>query len=306
MLFSFQRLIISFKGVINVHGIICYNEYNKLTSYLDNINVYKQAIKPVCKTLDVVSTTQIAPIIESNKTYFENTDFALFLDKDISFARLLENSGVRVFNPSLSVAICDNKAYTQSVLSNSGILMPKTYITPFTFNTFGYSNFDFLEKIDFYPVVVKQCYGSLGQQVYLAKNKEELLAIAKNLPQEQFLVQEYIECNNTDTRVFACDGKVICAMERHNHKDFRSNVELGGTCKKVVPNENIINLAEKTAKALNLDFCGIDIVTSKGKNYLLEVNSNSMINGLAKVCKINPADSLAKHILSTIKGQADA
>lgn len=286
-----------------MRGIICYNEYNKMKTYLDNITVYKQALEPICKSLDVVSSTQIAPVIENGKTYFKDIDFALFLDKDIALAKMLENYGVRVFNSSLSIAICDNKAYTHSTLTNSGISMPKTYITPFTFNTFGYPDFDFLDKIDFFPVVVKQTYGSLGQQVYFAKNKEELLKIAKALPKEQFLVQEYIECNNTDTRVFVCGGKAVCGMTRHNENDFRSNAELGGVCQKTTLDEKTISIAEKTAKILGLDFCGVDIITANNKKYLLEVNSNAMINALYKVTSKNPADYIAKHILNIVKGQ---
>ena len=281
-------------------GIIIYNSFYKASSYMNNIEMYHKGVSPFCTSLEMVSSKDIMPILENDKRYLENLDFAIMLDKDICLAKILENSGVRVFNSALSIAICDNKAYTHSVLSSKGISMPKTYITPFTFSNIGYPDYDFIDKIDFFPAVVKLPYGSLGQQVYMAKDKDELINIAKNIS-GQFIIQEYIECNNTDTRVFVCGGKYVCAMERHNDNDFRSNVELGGTCKKVTPDSDIISLAEETANALNLDFCGIDIVRSDGKCYLLEVNSNSMINGLSKVCGINPAEKLGEHILNTIK-----
>ncbi len=285
-------------------GIIVYNSFYKSASYLSNIEVYQKGLVPFCKSLKMVSSEDIMPVLENNKQHFKDVDFAVFLDKDICLAKILENSGVRVFNSALSIAICDNKAYTHSALSAKGISMPKTYITPFTFSNIGYPNYSYLDKIDSFPVVVKLPYGSLGQQVYMAKDKDELLNIAKNIS-GQFIIQEYIECNNTDTRVFVCGGKVVCAMERHNDNDFRSNVELGGTCRKVEPDKDIVDLAERVAKTLNLDFCGIDIVTSNGKNYLLEVNSNSMINGLSKVCGINPAEKLGEYIQKEIaKGVA--
>lgn len=276
-------------------GIIVCNSYYNATSYNDNINVYHSGIKPICHSLDVVTSEEIMPYIESGAPSHSEWDFAVFLDKDICLAKILENAGVRVFNSALSIAVCDNKAYTHSVLSSKGISMPKTYITPFTFSNIGYPEYNFLDKIESFPVVVKLPYGSLGQQVFLAKNKSELLSIAKDIPC-QFIIQEYIECNKTDTRIFVCGGKAVCAMERHNDNDFRSNVELGGTCRKIEPDGKLINLAEKTAKVLNLDFCGIDIVKSNGTHYLLEVNSNSMINGLSKVCGMNPAEKLGEHI----------
>ena len=281
-------------------GVIVYNSYYKSSSYMNNIEMYQNGISSFCKSLDAVTSEDIMPVLKNGSHYFKDMDFAVFLDKDISLARILENAGVRVFNSALSIAICDNKAYTHSVLSSKGISMPKTYVTPFTFSNIGYPDYTFADKTDFFPAVVKLPYGSLGQQVYLAKDRSELLNIIKNI-QEQFIIQEYIECNNTDTRVFVCGGKAVCAMERHNGSDFRSNVELGGICTRVTPDEETVQLAEKTAEILNLDFCGIDIVKSNGKSYLLEVNSNSMINGLSKVCGINPAEKLGKHILKEMK-----
>ena len=129
-------------------GIIIYNSFYKASSYMNNIEMYHKGVSPFCTSLEMVSSKDIMPILENDKRYLENLDFAIMLDKDICLAKILENSGVRVFNSALSIAICDNKAYTHSVLSSKGISMPKTYITPFTFSNIGYPDYNFIDKID--------------------------------------------------------------------------------------------------------------------------------------------------------------
>ena len=41
-------------------------------------------------------------------------------------------------------------------------------------------------EIDF-PIVVKECHGSFGQQVYLAKDKEQLIGIVRNIDHKPML-----------------------------------------------------------------------------------------------------------------------
>ena len=103
--------------------------------------------------------------------------FVLFWDKDIRLARLLEKLGIRLFNCADSIEICDDKARTFLELLCHDIRMPRTIIAPKTFRTQGYPKLDFLPgvvKTLGYPMVIKECYGSFGQQVFLVHNGEEL------------------------------------------------------------------------------------------------------------------------------------
>jgi glutathione synthase/RimK-type ligase-like ATP-grasp enzyme len=128
-------------------------------------------------------------------------------------------------------------------------------------------------------------------------------------------------------------------MKRHNDKDFRSNIELGGTGENFVADKNIIDLCEKVASILKLDYCGIDILrgnsgnaaTNNGKAfgnngntrgndskagannsnacvndsniYVCEVNSNAFFAAAERCCNTNIAAAFARHILSQMSNK---
>ena len=60
-----------------------------------------------------------------------------------------------------------------------------------------------------------------------------------------------------------------------------------------------IEICEKTANILNLDYCGIDILEGEdGKPVVCEVNSNAFFNEAEKVTGVNIAGAYAKHIVN--------
>ena len=48
-------------------------------------------------------------------------------------------------------------------------------------------------------------------------------------------------------------------------------------------NEEVIELAIKSSKLLNIDFCGVDIIEHNQKYYVIEVNSIPAWKGLQNV-----------------------
>ena len=55
-------------------------------------------------------------------------DYVIFWDKDIVLAKQLENMGLKLFNNSRAIEICDNKALTYVEL-NGKIEMPDTIVS---------------------------------------------------------------------------------------------------------------------------------------------------------------------------------
>lgn len=102
---------------------------------------------------------------------FQAGDYALFWDKDVRLARALEAMGVRLYNTAAAVAVCDDKAATHLELARRGVPMPRTLVAPMTYVNMDAQGDAFLrrgaETLGF-PLVVKECFGSLGGQVYLA------------------------------------------------------------------------------------------------------------------------------------------
>ena len=88
-------------------------------------------------------------------------------------------------------------------------------------------------------------------------------------------------------------------MQRKSETDFRSNVELGGEGKIVDVPKEFIEVAENTAKVLNLDYCGIDLLYGKDcEPIVCEVNSNAFFGGIERVTGKNVAKAYAEYLLS--------
>ena len=237
------------------------------------------------------------------KTGLGSQDFIIYLDKDIILATLLEKAGYKLFNSAETVRLCDDKALTYAYLTNNGINMPTTVSSPLMYadNNDG----GFVEKVKNMlglPLIVKKVYGSMGKGVFKVDNEKELYEIFDLLKREPHLYQKKVGRTGTDTRVIVIGGKVVTAMERSNPADFRSNIELGGTGKKVELSESKIRLAETVAKLLKADFLGVDILTDD-KEYLCEANSNAFFKGITEVTGVNIAKIYAKYIYDKVYNQ---
>lgn len=226
-------------------------------------------------------------------------DFAVFLDKDYSIARLLESEGVRLFNAADAIRLSDDKMLTHISLLAHSVPQPKTIPSPLFFA--GEEKGDFVRKVIKelgFPLVVKKCFGAFGKEVYLAKNENELLALRKRLLPEPHLYQEYVECGASDLRVIVIAGQAVAAMRRRAAAkgEFRANAELGGSGERIELTKEIKELAEKAASALGLFYAGVDLVEKDGNYLLVEVNSNAHFKLIKKVTGVDVAAIYAEKI----------
>ena len=231
-------------------------------------------------------------------------DFAIFWDKDIYLAERLENSGVRLFNSKRAVMLCDNKILMYQALAKKGIRIPRTFVAPKTFEGLGYCNDDYLKQIEkaiSYPFVIKEAYGSFGEQVYLVQNEQEAKEIIKKLGYKDFLIQELIKSSSgRDIRINVVGDKTIVSMLRENKSDFRSNISNGGVGSPFNPDMEYIELAIKSAKALGLDFAGVDVLFGENGPIICEVNSNPQFASTLQFTGVNLADFIADYIIKAL------
>ena len=242
--------------------------------------------------------------LEVGSSIKDKPDFAIFWDKDIYLAERLENSGVRLFNSKRAVELCDNKILMYQTLAEQGVRIPRTFIAPKTFDGLGYTNDDFLKEVTnniTYPLVIKEAYGSFGEQVYLALNEKSAKEIIKKIGHKDFLLQEYIaESKGKDVRINVVGKKAIVSMLRENKNDFRSNISSGGTGYLFEPEQSYLDLAVKAVEALGLDFAGVDVLFGKNGPIICEVNSNPQFESTLKATGVNLGDVIADYILSKL------
>lgn len=234
-------------------------------------------------------------------------DFILFWDKDIVLAKRLERQGYRLFNRADAIEICDDKRLSAIALENTGIRMPKTIISPFTFANVGYVDTDFLTNVVDelgFPLIVKEAHGSFGEQVYLIENMETLSELTRRKADKGLIYQEFVTSSiGRDVRVQVIGGEVVACVERQGKEgSFISNVSGGGWMRACCPPKQFTDMALKVCSVIGLDFAGVDILYGNdGEPILCEVNASAHFKNLLDATGINTAEILARYINAEVR-----
>ncbi|MFJ7679112.1 RimK family alpha-L-glutamate ligase [Peribacillus sp. NPDC097198] len=289
---------------IVVNGYLQHEKFSSLALFIQE----SAERKGISATL--VRNSDLVPVIEKGIPYLKGTDgklpdFVLFMDKDIHLARHLELLGLPVYNSSSAIDICDSKAKTHQALAGHGIPMPKTLFPPFTYEGIERKNLDAFKKIGNelgYPLVVKEAYGSFGEQVYLIPTEDEFMETVKKLGHRPFIMQEFIEhSKGRDIRVNVVGNQVIASMQRKSEHDFRANMTAGGTAFPYTPTKAESDLAIRCATLLGADFAGVDLLFGEDGPLLCEVNSNSHLLNICECTGINIADSMFDYVMDAFE-----
>ena len=289
-------------------GVILVNAYSNLKSGANQAQRLKDEFEKLGVSIKILRNDFFGAKIEGGNLFnaLQGFDFCVYLDKDKYVSQVLEKNGLRLFNRHSAIQVCDDKAVTAIALANHGIKMPKTLAGLLCYDEGAEIPQRALEKIESelsYPVIIKECYGSLGKGVFKADNREELSVLAQQLKCRPHLFQQCIkESLGRDVRVIVIGGRVVAAMERQSNGDFRSNIELGGKGNKINTPPDMVELCVKTAEILGLDYCGIDLLLGKDGYYVCEVNSNAFFGGIEAVTGVNVAHAYAEHIFKEIYG----
>lgn len=292
-----------------LYGWLVYNQYMKSPKFSEIYALLQESAKKHDINLKQVGHAEIVLDINQNKIVFpdvDNPDFILFWDKDVLLARSLEKIGIRLFNSAEAIELCDDKSKTCIQLASCGVHQPKTFTAPFTFPHIERDN-DYFEKVSNilgFPLVLKECYGSFGDQVYLVNSIDELTKKIKDLGDKGFILQEYVENSfGRDIRVSVVGEQVVASVLRQSVSgDFRSNLTLGGTASAYEMNYAQEQLAIDAVKALNLDFAGVDVLFGENNTPMIcEVNSNVHFKTTLDCTGINLADYIMQHIIDILK-----
>ena len=228
-------------------------------------------------------------------------DYALFWDKDVRLARALEGMGVRRYNTAAAVAVCDDKAATHLELARRGVPMPRTLVAPMTYVNMDAQGDAFLrrgaETLGF-PLVVKECFGSLGGQVYLARDRGQLCRLADTMGPKPFLLQQFVAASaGEDKRLYVVGGRVTAAMRRRSEMDFRANIGNGGHGEACPPTAEEERLALECAAILGAEIAGVDLLQSETGPLVCEVNSNAHFAALTACTGVDVAGLIADYVL---------
>ena len=210
--------------------------------------------------------------------------------------RHLERLGVTLINGSNAIDTVKDKLYTQQVLGESNLPVPKTLLVRHPIKL------EWVEKNLTFPVIIKTLSGSFGAGVFMAEDKKQFKQLLKmaEITKKSYniIVQEFIKDSwGKDLRVFVFNGKVVgCMMRQAVDDDFRANITRGGEGIPYQIDENIEWLGGESARLLGLDIAGVDLLFDNGGYKICEVNSSPGFEGMDKFTHTNIAEDIVNFV----------
>jgi gamma-F420-2:alpha-L-glutamate ligase len=100
------------------------------------------------------------------------------------------------------------------------------------------------------------------------------------------------------------NGKVVgCMMRQSVDGDFRANITRGGEAIPYQIDEDIEWIAGESARLLDLDIAGVDLLFNGDSYTICEVNSAPGFEGMEKYTKTNIAEKMVNYITKKVGNQ---
>ena len=208
--------------------------------------------------------------------------------------------GVVLINGSDSIDNVKDKLYSQQILGQSNLPVPKTMLVKHPINV------KLVEDNIKYPMIVKTLSGSYGSGVFMVDDRKQFRQMMKMAelakPSYNIIIQECIEDSlGRDLRVLVVNGKVVgCMMRQSVDGDFRANITRGGEAIPYQIDEDIEWISGESARLLDLDIAGVDLLFDEGKYVICEVNSAPGFEGMEKYTKQNIAEKMVDYIIKKV------
>ncbi len=221
-------------------------------------------------------------------------------------ARKLKMQGIKIWPDAGAVDFAD-KFFTNMFFTTIGIPTPRTVLIN------SYHLDKTVEKVGWWPCVIKKNVSTVGKFVEIVNSEQEAVEFIKDafdkakknvlpLNRLRFLLQEFIkEAAGTDYRVLCINGKVIGAIKREAQEGFKSNVSLGGTAIQVEVDEKLEAYSKKIMKEGKLFYAGIDFMKVGDEYLAIEVNTSAQFKGFEGATGIDVAKIIVDELLERIK-----
>ena len=213
----------------------------------------------------------------------------------LAVLRQFEMMGVYPLNESVAIGRSRDKLRSLQLLARDGIGLP---VTGFA-NSARFAD-DVINVAGGAPVIIKLLEGTQGIGVVLGETHNSAKSVIEAFggAKINILVQEFIkEAGGMDIRCLVVGDKVVAAMKRQGVEgDFRSNLHRGGSAAmiKITPEER--STAVRSAKAMGLNVCGVDMLRSNHGSVVMEVNSSPGLEGVENATGIDIADKIIEFL----------
>jgi tetrahydromethanopterin:alpha-L-glutamate ligase len=155
--------------------------------------------------------------------------------------------------------------------------------------------------------VVKPLYGSLGRGVERVARGDDARLAARLAERGAIYLQEFVDAT-LDVRAFVVGREVVGAIARRPPPgEFRSNLELGADARAVMLDGRTAAVAVAAARALGLDYAGVDLRIADGARgaLVIEVNGTPSFRGVERATGRDVAAAIVDHALARAAPRSD-
>ena len=162
---------------------------------------------------------------------FPLPDMVINRTREPEVSRYYEKRKIKVYNSSYMTEIGNDKFKTIEYLRKNlpsditnKLWCPRTFFLPKSKLS------EFISDNTDTNLVIKSVSGHGGSQVFKTEfmDDDHRYRIYESLKECDCIVQEFIDSDSTDMRVYILGGEIYSVVKRHGLKDFRSNFSLGG------------------------------------------------------------------------------
>lgn len=221
---------------------------------------------------------------------YKMPDIVINRTRDFKVSQFYESQGIRIYNPAYLTYIGNNKYEAVKYLSEH--ITDSVKNKKWTAQTLLIKSKDiakilsteYMQKVMANlgcfgkDIVIKSVDGHGGNEVFLLEvnsNLKKRREIVNKLSGHDCIIQEKIDSDSSDIRVYIIGGKIYAAMLRTGGNDFRSNYSLYGNAEEYKLNDIQKNYVMEFVKALGsnkIGMAGIDfILTRDGQMLFNEV-----------------------------------
>lgn len=215
-------------------------------------------------------------------------------DPDVQFEiyRALEGTGAVVANRIDALLAAQDKLRTSWLLRRAGVPTPRAAAVQRARDAGAV-----LAALG--EAVVKPVAGSLGEGLErIRPGRAGRRTLAERIARDgAAYVQAWVEHGGRDLRLFVVGDRVAGAMERIAAPgEWRTNVERGARVRPMQPDAGLARIAVRAARALGLDWAGVDLVRSPDGPTVLEVNGTPSWVGILEATGEDMAEPIAEHV----------
>lgn len=202
-------------------------------------------------------------------------------------------NGVKIVNPPRAIETCVDKYLTNVRLAKAGLLTPPTHVAQRADDAI-----EAFERLGG-DVVLKPIFGSEGRGMVRLTDPETAWRTFHVLERTGQVIyqQQFVRHPGWDLRVFVIAGRIVAAMKRTSHGDWRTNVARGGSADRIELTHEQKSLAIGAAEAVGCPVAGVDLLPGPhGGLFVIEVNAVPGWRALAAATGVDVAAEVIRYV----------